>query len=430
MKVTIVGAGFTGIAAAWKLCREGHDVTILERSALPGGLAAGFGDAQWDWTLEHHYHHIFEQDASILELVSTMGLSSLVTFRKTRTVVFREGDVSPLDTPWALIRYPNISLWSRIRVGVVMLFLRLFPLWRVLEKFSAASFLRKTMGKQAWEVLWEPLFYGKFGDDAYEVNAAWFWARIHVRSQALGYFEGGFGRLAERMVGVLKAHGVVVQFDSTATVLEQDEGRWKLSYSRNSKRHDLESDVVLVTGPHTVLQSLYPLPDKLKDSIGKLRGLAAQTLVLELDEEFFSDETYWMNINQADWPFLAVVEHTHFMDPVHYGGKHLVYVGDYLATNDSAYGLNAQDLLERYHPYLEQLSPDYASHVVRSWLFKAPFAQPIPFVNQSMLIPPTRVVRGGIYWASMQHVYPWDRGTNYAVSLGNLVADQIMKDAL
>ena len=30
----------------------------------------------------------------------------------------------------------------------------------------------------------------------------------------------------------------------------------------------------------------------------------------------------------------------------------------------------------------------------------------------------------GLYWASMSHVYPWDRGTNYAVEIGHKVAQE------
>ena len=36
--VTVIGAGFSGLVAAWALSRKGYQVTVLERRSGPGGL--------------------------------------------------------------------------------------------------------------------------------------------------------------------------------------------------------------------------------------------------------------------------------------------------------------------------------------------------------------------------------------------------------
>ena len=36
----------------------------------------------------------------------------------------------------------------------------------------------------------------------------------------------------------------------------------------------------------------------------------------------------------------------------------------------------------------------------------------------------------GLYFASMSQVYPWDRGTNYAVEIGRKAATMITEDYL
>ena len=38
-KIAIIGAGITGLSAAWKLSEKGYDVEILEMDPLVGGLA-------------------------------------------------------------------------------------------------------------------------------------------------------------------------------------------------------------------------------------------------------------------------------------------------------------------------------------------------------------------------------------------------------
>ena len=40
MRVAVVGAGVGGLAAAIELAATGHDVTVLERAAAPGGKCA------------------------------------------------------------------------------------------------------------------------------------------------------------------------------------------------------------------------------------------------------------------------------------------------------------------------------------------------------------------------------------------------------
>ena len=53
MRVAIIGAGFTGLSAAYKLSKEGHEVFIFEKDPQPGGLAVGYKENDWDWSLEN-----------------------------------------------------------------------------------------------------------------------------------------------------------------------------------------------------------------------------------------------------------------------------------------------------------------------------------------------------------------------------------------
>jgi len=55
-------------------------------------------------------------------------------------------------------------------------------------------------------------------------------------------------------------------------------------------------------------------------------------------------------------------------------------------------------------------------------------AQPIPPINHSQNIPAIRTPLKGLYFASMSQVYPWDRGTNYAVEIGRKTAAMVMAD--
>ena len=53
----------------------------------------------------------------------------------------------------------------------------------------------------------------------------------------------------------------------------------------------------------------------------------------------------------------------------------------------------------------------------------------MPPVGYASMIPDVRTPLPGLYFASMSQVYPWDRGTNYAVEMGRRVARMVMDDA-
>ena len=87
MKIGIIGAGFSGLAAAYYLQKKGHLVTLFERDKKPGGLAIGYKEPEWDWTLEQHYHHWFTNDKYILNLAREINHPVIIKRPKTSSFV-------------------------------------------------------------------------------------------------------------------------------------------------------------------------------------------------------------------------------------------------------------------------------------------------------------------------------------------------------
>jgi protoporphyrinogen oxidase len=131
----------------------------------------------------------------------------------------------------------------------------------------------------------------------------------------------------------------------------------------------------------------------------------------------------------AGFPFLALVEHTNFIPPENFGGDHIVYIGDYLETDHEHFRLNQEELLQRFLPVLPRINPDFKPDwVQKTWLWRTAYAQPIPLVGHSRNIPAIQTPLKGLYFASMSQVYPWDRGTNFAVEIGRRAA-RLMGDS-
>lgn len=427
MRIGIIGAGFTGLAAAYYLSAKGHEVEIFERDDKPGGLAIGYREPKWDWSLEQHYHHWFTNDNSVLELAAEIGHKVII--RRPKTSSYVDGGIYQLDSPASLLQFPKLNIIDRLRTGISLASLRFNPVWQPFEHFRAEPYLKKTMGNTAYKKLWEPLMVNKLGKYSSKVSLAWFWARVYKRTPSLAYPEGGFLDFAQDLERVIKKAGG--KFYYNTEVINLSSGlKPKIKFATGKKTSEKEFDAVLVTLPTFLFRKISPnLPKSYTSKLKKLDGIGAMNLVLRLKKQFLTDNTYWLSVCDLNAPILAIVEHTNFMDSKHYNNEHLLYLGNYMSSSDPRYTMNADQILKLYDPWLVKINPNYKSEMISYKLFKAPFAQPILYPNHSKNIPPFKTPLENVYLANIEQVYPWDRGTNYAVELGKKVAELIKSNS-
>ena len=423
--IAILGAGIGGMAAAYDLRRAGHQVTIYEAADTVGGLASGFKEPHWDWHLEKYYHHWFASDRHILGLIDELGWRDQVLFPRPYTVMYHEGKFYPFDSILTALMFPGLG-WGihKLRFGLVGLYLKLTNRWQRLESFTVDEWMRRWAGDRVYELMWEPLIIGKFGERyARQVNMAWLWARLKARTTRLGTFKGGFQAFADQFANRLREMGVRIHLSTPINHIEpQAAGLLTLATPTNP----VQFDQCLVTTSPALLARLAPtLPPEYLNGLLNLKSMGAVVMVLSLKQRLSEEGYYWYNLpKSAGFPFLALVEHTNYLPPEHYGGEHLVYAGDYLETDHEYFGLSQDELLRRFVEVLPRFNPNFTPEWVRkSWLFRTNYAQPVPFVNHSKNIPAIQTPIPGLYFASMSQVYPWDRGTNFAVEIGRKAAD-------
>lgn len=426
MKVGIIGAGFTGLSAAYNLAKGGHDVSIFEKDQKPGGLAIGFENKNWDWTLEKHYHHWFTNDKFILGVAKEIGHRVIV--KRPKTSVYVDGEIYQFDSPLKVLIFPKLSVIDRLRMGFVVALLRYNPFWKPLEKINATTFLPKAMGQKGYKIIWEPLFSSKFGPYANDISLAWFWARIVKRTPSLAYPKGGFLDFANHLVRAIEQKGGKVFFNTDVVELSsKDKPQIKVK-TQKSKVKIENFDAVIVTLPSFLFFKIAPqLPQDYKQKFAKLKGLGATNLMLRLRRPFFDDGTYWLNVCDRTSPVMAIVEHTNFMNKKNYNNEHLLYLGNYLSADSKRFAMSKEEVLKLFDPFLRKLNEDYKKNLIDYELFKVPFAQPIIPTNYSKMIPPFKTPLPSVYLANIEQVYPWDRGTNYAVELGMKVTKMITK---
>lgn len=433
----IIGAGFCGLTAAYELVKRGFRVTILEQEADIGGLAGSFpvNGAR----LEKFYHHWFTNDRHVVELINELGAGDEILLRSTRTGMFFANNMLRLSSPIDVLRFKPLPPIDRLRLGLLALRVQRLRNWATLETMSASTWLRQMAGDKVYEVVWEPLLRGKFGAYAEEISAVWFWNKLKLRGgsrgtgggEQLAYFRGGFSALADRLAAQIRECGGDIHTGATVTGLAVTQGR---CHGVIANGELIPASTVVATPALPIVADLVA-PHVTTDYVHRLRRikyLANLCLVLELDRSLST--TYWLNVNDPEFPFVGVIEHTNLEPSSTYGGRHIVYVSRYLPETDQYYQLSDDKVLNYALPHLGKMFPKLERCWVKDYhVWRARYSQPVVERFYSDLVPSSSTPVSGLYLASMAQVYPEDRGTNYAVREGKrvaaLVCDDLAKDA-
>lgn len=423
--VTIIGAGFTGLTAAYELAKRGLKVSVLESNEGVGGLASAFEiNGQ---KLDRFYHHWFTSDHDVMNLIEELGLTHRVQTNPTHTGIYYANNFFKLSTPWDLLNFSPLTFTDRMRLALLALRARRVKDWHSLEDQTAQEWLRDLGGENVYRVVWEPLLKGKFGPYTNQISAVWFWSKLKLRGgsrgrggeERLAYFDGGFVELAEVLAARVRELGGKILVNHPVRKLRRQGDQWEAT----TPQKRFTSDAVIATPSLPLIADL--IRDWADDSyireLERIQYLSNICLILELDRPLSS--TYWLNVNDPSFPFVGVIEHTNFAPKELYGGRHIVYLSKYLPHTDRLYKMSKNEFFEFSIPYLRKMFPAFRREwVIDHHLWRERWSQPVVEKNYRSLIPSETTPYKGLYICSMAQIYPEDRGTNYAIRSGRNIS--------
>ena len=433
MRIGVIGGGIAGLTAAYRLVKAGHQVYLFETEKALGGLAQAVDFA--GTKLDKFYRHVFKSDIDIIALINELKLSDRFLWLPSSMGFYYGGKAYRFSTPMDLIRFKPLPFIDRIKAGLMSLYLQKVKNWKKYEKITVKEWVEKYVSKKVYEVIWGPLLEQKFAEKADKVAMTFLYGRLHSRmasrekggaKEVLGYMKGSYQVLIDVLENEITKEGAKILKATSVSKVITENNKVK---GIKVQGKDYNVDMVVVTCAPAITRKIIDFNNpEYEQKLEKLIYHGALILIMRTKKSL--SDVYWLNIADKDSPFVAVVEHTNFMDKEEYGGDNIIYIGKYLSTDDPLYKLPAAEIKEKFFAHLKKIKPLFDEDDVIEWaVYREPFSQPVVLKEYSKIIPDYRTPVENLYMANMSMIYPEDRGMSYSVMLGNNAAKIMIEDA-
>ena len=165
-RVTIIGAGISGLACAYRLVQLGIALTVLESTDRPGGVIDSDNNSGF---LFESGPQSFQGSELLLKLVHELGLGSdlqISDFSAPRFVVRNKRLQKLPMSPPAMLTSPLLTLGSRWKLASEPLRRSSPPA----EEESVANFVRRKFGSEILEYLVAPFVSGVYAGDPEQLS--------------------------------------------------------------------------------------------------------------------------------------------------------------------------------------------------------------------------------------------------------------------
>ncbi|MBD3312389.1 NAD(P)-binding protein [archaeon] len=407
MKIIILGAGLTGLAASQILSRE-HDVLVLEKRGKPGGLASSFKKDGYD--IPRFYHHVFKQEEVTKEYLRKAG-SPIKEWQKVKMGIYVNGETVDFTNPLKLITWDYLSLPARIRFGLFGAQFYIPRDWSKLRGLDAEKWLYKMAGKEVTRKVFAPLMYNKFGMPLEDIGAEWLATRLAAKESTsyFGYPRGGIQQIVDYLVEDNDS-----KIELGARVKKIDLKKKYVKYGRKKA----EYDVLINTIPMPVFLKLARgLTRELRNKWRRVRFIKHLSAVVAHDKPL--DDFYWTNVFGKD--FGGIIQHTYLNDD--YPFK-LSFVFSYAPTKE-LWSMKDKEVEKLFIKRLKEMYP----YIRVKWarVTRSTYADPFCDEEYKDYKPQYETPIRGFYNAGIQVTSPdYMRSMNNSLMSGQVVAKKVL----
>ncbi|MDH5208622.1 MAG: protoporphyrinogen oxidase [Burkholderiaceae bacterium] len=209
--VLVIGAGLSGLVAAFRARKAGLSVTVLEARARPGGVIGS--ERRGGVLLERGPNSGLDTTPLINALLTDLGIADQRvdgSRESSRRYVVRGGRLVALPTsPGAFLGTPLFSTRAKLRLFAEP-FIRKSP---ADAEESIAQFVRRRLGSEFLDYAIEPFVAGIYAGDPEQLSVPAAFPRLHALEQRYGsLIKGAIMGARERKKSADKAKNTAASF--------------------------------------------------------------------------------------------------------------------------------------------------------------------------------------------------------------------------
>lgn len=374
-KVVILGAGLTGLTAAYKLSSMDIDVEIIEREKKYGGLAKSFKHNNYIFDYGPHAFHT--KNKKVFFFLKELLGKDLLCIGKKRTKIFFKGKYfdDPLRGTSAIFRLGLIPFFNSV---ISFLFFNLK--FRLLKKNddSFEGWLTNRFGKYIYTSFFGEYTKKVWGIDPSNLDAKFASERIKPLSvrktiknmlfkkkeknniqlsnddlnpNFMYYPRKGIQQLSDILIDKIKKKKCKINFNSKIEgFIIKNNKISNVKYTENKKAKITDCDYVISTIPITELVKLLPKPSNgaiLAANSLKFRGATFLFLIANKQDIF---NAHWIYYQDSNIIFYRANQNTKFSKELMPTGK----TGIIIEMGENYFYENREKVYEKIVSYLEK----------------------------------------------------------------------------
>lgn len=426
--IAIIGGGVAGLTLAYKLLQNKYNVTIFEQNKDVGGQLYAFPIEGVN--TEIYYHHTFMSDTNFIDLCKELQIYDKLQWLDSSMAYYTNQKQFAFGTPFDLLKFSPLRFFDKIKFVISILRLQNMKNIQEVENYSAKEWFIQHGFENVWTIIWEPLFKLKFADLSDEISLVWLWDKLIKRGKSRGgakeklcYMEGSFFNLIVALKKQITLLNGSIRLETKIKSIKQNSKGFDIIHTMDDKLEKF--DVVISTLSSKNHKLLFDFSEEYTTYLDQYKYQSAICALLVLDKKF--SDFYWTNIGDYSIPFGGIIEHTNFVGCERYKGKSIVYLSKYLSKDSKFYSKQNEDILQEFYGGLKEINNEFSEkNVTESYVFKQDDAQPI--VPKGYMAPSIKTEVKNLYWISTHHVYPHDRGIEYAIEIAKKIVMEIKND--
>lgn len=289
--VIVIGAGISGLSAAYKAKKAGKSVLLLEKEPNQGGVI------QTQQTVFGNFEigpNSFALNKETLSLIQELGLENEIIYANTaaqKRYIFLNGKPTLINPKKLLFSSEILSIKGRIK-----LLTERFKKVQSTEGETLAAAVRRRFSDEILQTLVNPIISGIYAGDAEKLEYKSSMKKLYQFEQEFGSFTKGFlqsKKKGETRKVVTFKNGLQQLTDALAKNLENDtlhEAVSHISIEKNevqvmtSAHHFIGKEVIMATPAFVTGELLKPLHEKLASNISAITYPSLLSIQLAFDK--------------------------------------------------------------------------------------------------------------------------------------------------